>query len=271
VEWAADDAARRRAALEIVHVREPWESRLPVGSVRDLDDSLPDHCEGVVSAAAINARRRAPGIDVTTTLAGGEVIEAIMRESSTADEVVLGSRGMGGFAGLVLGSVGMGVAGHAHGPVVVVRGRQPAVRHEIVIGFDGSPASEAAMEYGFAQARARHARVRVVYAWQIPASSPLAVGYSQMLGDIFQTESAEFRQRLEPWKVKHPDVPVTEEAFCGHPVLALCDASRDADLVVVGSRGRGGFRSAMLGSVSHGVLHRARCAVAVVRPREERK
>ncbi|GAA1311182.1 hypothetical protein Psi02_54880 [Planotetraspora silvatica] len=78
--------------MKIMHVREPWETQYPVGDVSDRDDFL-DHCEGVVAAAADRARRRAPGIDVTTTLVSGEVIEEVMRESENANEVVLGSRG----------------------------------------------------------------------------------------------------------------------------------------------------------------------------------
>ncbi|GAA3820468.1 universal stress protein [Sphaerisporangium flaviroseum] len=271
VEWAADDAARRNAALKIVHVREQWGEGAPFHAMPGFEDSFTEYCEGVVAAAAERARERAPGIEVRTALATGAVIETLMGESVDAEEVVLGSRGMGGFAGLVLGSVGIGMAGHAPGPVVVVRAPAQAVYGEVVVGFDGSPCSEAALEYGFIQARARGARLRAVYAWQMPAFSPFAVGYSDVMGDLFKDQAGGFHQRVEPWQRKYPEVQVVGSAVCGHPIPALSDASRDADLIVVGSRGLRGLGSAVLGSVSHGVLHRAHCPVAVVRPREEEK
>ncbi|MDH2430822.1 universal stress protein [Sphaerisporangium sp. TRM90804] len=270
VEWAADDAARGNAALRIVHVREQWGDGAPFHAMPGFEDSLSEYCDGVVAAAAARARQRAPGIEVETVLARGAVVETLTGEAERAEEVVLGSRGMGGFAGLVLGSVGMAMAGHAPGPVVIVRGRRQHVFGEIVVGFDGSPGSEAALEYAFDQARARHARLRVVHAWQTPVFSPFALGYSDLMGDVFRSQAELFQQRLDPWKGKHPEVTVAGTAVCEHPTSALSDASRDADLVVVGSRGLGGVGSALLGSVSHGVLHRAHCPVAVVRPRPDR-
>ncbi|MEU6998694.1 universal stress protein, partial [Nonomuraea sp. NPDC046570] len=95
---------------------------------------------------------------------------------------------------------------------------------------------------------------------------PYAGTHGRLL-DIPGEESEAARQRLIPWRVKHPDVQMNESAVCEHPVSALAEASRTADLVVVGSRGLGGFASAVLGSVSHGILHHAHCPVAVVRPR----
>ncbi|MEW9529543.1 universal stress protein [Microbispora sp. NPDC049125] len=267
VEWAADDAARRGAALRVVHVREEWAHEYPFHAVPGFDESLTEYCEGVVGAAAERARGRAPGVEVTTALAEGTVIGSLMAEAGDAGEIVLGSRGMGGFTGLVLGSVSIGVAGRAPCPVVVVRGPSQAVHGEVVVGLDGSSHSEAALEYGFAQARLRKARLRAVHAWQIPASSPFALGYADVLDEVFQRESAGFRRRLEPWRDKHPDVEVAESVVSGHPVAALSDASRQADLVVVGSRGLGRVAAAVLGSVGHGVLHHAHCPVAVVRPR----
>lgn len=271
VEWAADDAVRKEAALKIVHVREVWAHDFPFHQVPGFNESLSEHCEGVVAAAADSVRERIPGIDVTTALLTGAVIEQLTNESTGADEVVLGSRGMGGFAGLVLGSVGLGVAGHAAGPVVIVRGLQQTVHDEIVVGFDGSAHSDVALEYAFDQARLRGARLRVVYAWQMAALSPFAIGYTDVIGEAFRSESEAAQQRLAPWRLKYPEVEVVDSPVCGHPIPALSDASRQADLVVLGSRGRGAFGSAVLGSVSHGVLHRAHCPVAVVRPRKQER
>lgn len=267
LEWAADDARRRGAALRIVHVREPWAHEYPFHAVKGFAQSYGDFCEGVLAAAAERAREVAPGLEVTTELADGTVVETLRAGSAAADALVLGSRGVGGFAGMVLGSVGLGLAGHAAGPVVVVRKPHRDEYHEVVVGFDGSSHSEAALEFAFEEARARRGRVHAVYAWEMPAFSPFAVGYGAALEEIFGNESRAARLRLAPWRDKHPDVPLVESAICGHPVPALAEASLVADLVVVGSRGLSDVRGALLGSVSHGVLHRAHCPVAVVRPR----
>ncbi|MFI6596595.1 universal stress protein [Nonomuraea sp. NPDC050536] len=262
VHWAADDACRRGLPLRIVHVCEDF-SLLPDEAL----ETQRNYCEGLVAAAADRARERAPGLQITTERTTGNVVEGLIAEAGEADCVVLGSRGLGGFTGLLVGSVGLGVAGHSPGPVVIVRGSAEAAHGEVVAGFDGSPAAEAALEYAFQQARARKARLRVMYAWRMPITGPYAFGMADTIRNIEQGEVEPARERLAPWPGKYPDVPVVEDVVCGHPAYALSNASESADLVVVGSRGLGGFASAVLGSVSHAVLHHAACPVAVVRPR----
>ncbi|MBX6384571.1 MAG: universal stress protein [Microbispora sp.] len=268
LEWAAEDARRRGTALRIVHVREPWAHTYPFHAIEGFAQSYSEFCEGVLAAAADRAREIAPGVEITTDLAEGTVVETLRARSVGAAALVVGSRGMGGFSGLILGSVGLGLAGHTEVPVVVVRKPQRNKYHEVVVGFDGSLHSEAALEFAFEEARVRRGRVHAVYAWEMPVLSPFAVGYGAALEEIFDNERRAARLRLAPWRDKHPDVPLVETAVCGHPVPALADASLVADLVVVGSRGLGGVRGALIGSVSHAVLHRAHCPVAVVRPRE---
>ncbi|MET8142569.1 universal stress protein [Sphaerisporangium sp. NPDC005288] len=269
VDWAADDAARAGGALRIVHVREPWANEYPFHRVEGFDQSLTDYCEGVLAKAAERAGERAPGLAVTTELVTGAVVERLLDESGRADAIVLGSRGMGGFTGLMVGSVGVALAGHAAGPVVVVRDLPRERFGEIAVGVDGSPHSEAALEFAFEQARRREARVHAVYAWAVPVFSPLAAGYTDVMRDVFESGTQRLRQWLAPWRERYPEVPVAESAVCGHPTPALVEASEKADLLVAGSRGLGGFRGAVLGSVGHGALHGSHCPVAVVRPREE--
>ncbi|MEV1178321.1 universal stress protein, partial [Nonomuraea sp. NPDC049784] len=166
-----------------------------------------------------------------------------------------------------LGSVGMAVAGHAAGPVVIVR-TPSALRHDrIVVGYDGSEYSQAAMAYAVEQARARGAQLHVVSAWHMPALSPYAVAYGSLIEDLMGQEARAARERVEPWRESNPDLVITDAQPCEPPVKALVEAAQMADVVVVGSRGLGGFASAVLGSVSHGVLHHATCPVAVVRRR----
>ncbi|MDR8412540.1 universal stress protein [Nonomuraea sp. 3-1Str] len=260
VEWAAVDARRRGLALRVVHVCEQWGP--PAGST--------EYCSAMLETAADRARALAPDADVSSGMLSGGVIDALVGESILAESMVLGSRGLGGFAGMVLGSVSMAVAGHAACPVVVVR-RTAVVQHgQVVVGYDGSEHSQAAMEYAVEQARARNAQLHVLYAWQMPVYSPYATGYGGLIQDAYQQEVRMAAERVVPWREKNPDIRIVDDQVCEHPVSALMKAALTADLVVIGSRGLGGFVSAVLGSVSHGVLHHVACPVAVVRPRKER-
>ncbi|MFF4622465.1 universal stress protein [Nonomuraea jabiensis] len=256
VEWAAADAQRRGLAVRIVHVCQQWPH-----------SESTEYCAGALEAAADRARQVAKGVEVTTEMLKGNVIDDLIAESRSADSLVVGSRGLGGFAGMVLGSVSMAVAGHSAGPVVVVRAPSGLQHDRVVVGYDGSGHSEAAMTYAIEQARARGAQLHVVFAWQVPAFSSYAVTYSSLLERIVRAEARTARERVVPWRESNPDLVITDEQLCEHPVKALMEAARTADLVVVGSHGLSGFASAVLGSVSHGVLHHVSCPVAVVRPR----
>ncbi|MFI9846618.1 universal stress protein [Nonomuraea sp. NPDC051941] len=256
VEWAAADAQRRDLAVRIVHVCEQWPH-----------SESTEYCTRALEAAADRARELTRGVEVTTEMLKGNVIDDLIAESNSADTLVVGSRGLGGFAGMVLGSVSMAVAGHAAAPVIVVRAPSALWHGRVVVGYDGSGHSEAAMAYAVEQARARGAQLHVVSAWQVPVFSPYAVTYSSLIEDVMRQEAHVARERVTPWRESNPDLVITDEQPCEHPVKGLMDAARTADLVVVGSRGLGGFTSAMLGSVSHGVLHHVGCPVAVVRPR----
>ncbi|MEU8404415.1 universal stress protein [Nonomuraea sp. NPDC048892] len=260
VEWAAADAKNRRLPLKIVHVCEQWRS--------DIDGGK--YCAGVLETAADLARAIDGSIEVDAELSAGNVVESLIAQSASADSTVLGSRGVGGFAGLVLGSVTLAVAGHAQGPVVVVRA-PAATRHDrIVVGDDGSGAAQEAMLYAVEQARARRARIVAVHAWQQSVVSAYGADFADLLADAFQEECRAAQERIASWRERHRDVEITGRQISEHPVPALVDASASADLVVVGSRGLGGFASAVLGSVGHGLLHHAACPVAVVRPRHVR-
>ncbi|MFC4016061.1 universal stress protein [Nonomuraea purpurea] len=257
--WAAEDAARRGLPLRIVHVREPWCAEHPLSASSD-QETLTERCEKLLADAAGRARGLAPETPVSTTLMTGAVIERLKSESETADTVVVGSRGLGGFAGLVLGSVGHGLAGYAESPVVIVR-RLPRERGgEVVVGYDGSPCAEMALEYAWTQATARRARLHILHGLRYPHLAPHPTGY----GPVPVDDTAEIERHLAAWQDGHGGVELIRSMSFEHPIAALATSSRTADLVVVGSRGLGGYSRALLGSVSHGVLHRAHCPVAVV-------
>ncbi|NAS26004.1 universal stress protein [Herbidospora sp. NEAU-GS84] len=266
VEYAARDAARRNAALRIVHVWPP----LTVGD-NEVHATERAHHEGIVAEAQRRAWDCAPDIEISAQLIRGDVIDRLNQEAMGADEVVIGSRGMGGFAGLILGSVGLALAGHTAGPVVVVRKSPRHTYGELVVGYDGSEESETALDYAFAEAQRRQARLKLVYAWQPPVLAASAAGYGALIQHWFDEQTTFVRQRLAPWTEKFPTVPVEHVGVCGHPVYVLSEESRTADLVIVGSRGRGVIRSTALGSVGHGLLHRAHCPIAIVTEKEDRR
>lgn len=269
VRWAADDALRAHAPLRIVHAidRRPYDiARFDVGAWSEAQARA---SRALLDDAVHVALERQPGIEVTTESVEGNPVVVLREQARHAEELVVGSRGRGGFAGAVLGSVSMQVAGHAHGTVVVVRPTAPEeIRGEIVVGIDDSGNCEPAVEYAFEQARRRGCALRAIYAWQLPVHV-LAPEVTYDIDEVRQAQADVARERLAARRERYPQVAVTEEVVSAHPVDALVDASAKADLVVVGSHGRGAIRSLVLGSVSRGVLHHARCTVAVVRSHDE--
>ncbi|TYB60299.1 universal stress protein [Nonomuraea sp. PA05] len=259
LDWAAQDAGRRGLPLRIVHVREPWCAEHPPDATGE-HDTLTTRCERLLAGAARRARDSAPETSISTALVTGAVTERLRSEAETADTVVVGSRGLGGFAGLVLGSVGLGLAACAACPVVVVRRLPRAPSGEIVVGYDGSPAADQALEYAARQAAVGRGRLRVLHGLRHPPAAPHPVGF----GPVPVDDSDGIEQRLSDWRGRHPGVDLTVSMSFEHPIAALAAASRTADLVVVGAVGLSGVSCARLGSVGHSVLHRAHCPVAVV-------
>ncbi|WP_055478615.1 universal stress protein [Sphaerimonospora mesophila] len=264
VEWAADDAARKRLPLRIVHVLDRLPYDIPRYPIPDVYDHLSRSGGQILDEAERTARERWPDVEVTVEMAEGDPVHILRRQAEHALELVVGSRGLGGFTGMLLGSVSMHVAGQVEVPVVVVRPGAATVHSEIVAGFDGSPESEAALAYAFEEAVVRGGRLRVVHAWQMP----VYVYAPELAYDMDETRQAHedfVTDRLTAWRERYPGVDTVLDAVSAHPVTALVEASAEADLLVVGSRGRGAVRSLVLGSVSRAVLHHARCPVAVVR------
>ncbi|MGP3963825.1 universal stress protein [Nonomuraea sp. 3N208] len=264
VEWAAGDAFRMRLPLRIVHAvdRSPYQ----IGKYPNvaLPDVLLGEGQRVLREAEALARECQPTVEVETQNVEGTPAVVLRDQAEDATEVVVGSRGLGGFAGALLGSVSMHVAGHVHCPVVVVRGEPRSVHGEVVAGADDSPECEPALAYAFEQAKLRGAALRVVHAWQLPVHA-FAPEAAYDMDEVRAAQQQIIRNRVEALSKDYPDVRVVEAAVSAHPVDALTEASEQADLLVVGSHGRGALGSMLLGSVSRGVLHHARCPVAVVR------
>ncbi|MFC5748285.1 universal stress protein [Actinomadura rugatobispora] len=264
VDWAADEAALRHRPLRIVHSLDAARRELPLVSSSQAARAVSAAGKGILDEAGHRARERHPGIDVTTELIAESTAAVLHDRSEDAFELVVGHRGLGGFTSMMLGSTGLRVAAHAACPVVIVRGDALTRHDEIVVGIDliGDPA--VALGYAFEAAAVRDALVRVVHAWQMGAA---LVDLKQAI-DVSEAEErtrSEVLQRVEPWRKEHPGIEVTEEVVREHPVTALTDASRNADLVVVGALDHHWYKNPWLGSVSHGVIHHAHCPVAVAR------
>jgi nucleotide-binding universal stress UspA family protein len=265
VRWAAGEARRRDLPLRVTYVYE-WQ-------VRDdgYDASDPDfvrkRAEGVAGTMVHEARTVAPRLAVEGDPVIGHPAARLLAEAGDAELVVVGSRGRGGFAGLLLGSVSRRVATHAPGPVVVVRGREVA-EGPVAVGVDDSPVADLVLRTAFDQASGRGCALTVVRSF-LP-DLPLWVGNVRaaevQTPDQDAAELARLEEQLAPWRDKYPetrvDVVVTHQSAAG----ALVEASRHARLVVVGSRGHGVFAGSLLGSVGLQLLHHAECPVYIARP-----
>ncbi|TQS26735.1 universal stress protein [Microbispora sp. KK1-11] len=263
--WAAREADLRGVPLHIANAIPAWAcSTARQGPYTSVAAWMRDGAAAVLGAAAERVRAEAPRVPVDTAILAGDPRSALVEAAVDADLLVLGNHGLGGFRGLLLGSVAYGVAGRAPCDVVVVREVPSAPRPEIVVGIDGSPACAKVLDFAFAEAALRGTGLRAVHAY-----SPLEAGGGfAPLPDDFDDEKVEvrmIREALAGRRERYPDVKVVEEAVRGHPVDVLRHASASADLLVIGSRGHGEFMGLVLGSVCQAMLHYARCPMVVVR------
>ncbi|MCX4510675.1 universal stress protein [Streptomyces sp. NBC_01619] len=263
LDWAADEAARRGAPLQLVHAVLP-----ATHHVRGAEDTA--HHKGLrrlgdeaLDKATVRAHERHPELEVTAFVADGTPAKVLVRRSAHARLLVLGSRGLGRLAeALSTLSTTVPVSAHAACPVAVVpeAGRLVEEPPYLVVGLDGSPSAEAALDHALEAAAARGASVRAVWVWQRP-----------LLGLCDEEAALEAcRRHLHEVVDRRADVyrnvPLSQNVLRGHPVDALAAAAENSLAVVVGRRGREGFTGMRLGSVPHGLLHRASCSVITVPP-----
>ncbi|MFF7969850.1 universal stress protein [Streptomyces sp. NPDC007905] len=268
VEWAAREARLRGLPLKIVHV---WESVPEPGAQAPLP--------GEESAKDVQLRH--PGVEVLTDQLTGNPAEALCATADAAELMVLGSRGLGGIGGFMVGSVSLAVIAHAERPVVLVRSGEQAVDEHrtdaagvpsaatpflpVVLGLDTGTPSETLLEFAFDAAVRRGASLRVVHGWvEPPTSFYRFYGDAELYGSLEREHATVLADVLRPWRQKFPDTEVIEASRCGGAAQVLVTASRDACLVIAGRRVRTRPLGAHIGHVAHAVLHHVSAPVAVV-------
>jgi nucleotide-binding universal stress UspA family protein len=251
-EFAADEARRRDLPLLVQHCF-MWPSLYP--PLLDPDPSDPGpraRASTLLDHTTQTLRGKHPDLDIDGQLRNGPPAAMLVDASHRAALIVLGHRGSGGFAGLHVGSVAIHTAAHAHCPVVVVRGRPHLPGEPVVLGIDGSPESAVARAFAFETARQRHAQLKVVAVWPPAAlDRPADEALVAHLGDLPD---------------RYPDVALVPRLVGGESAAgALIAEARDSSVIVVGSRGLGGLRGILLGSVGRALIAHAPCPVVIVR------
>ena len=272
LDWAVRQAALEGRELVVVHA-----CGVP-GAMQDFEDIVANE-RGLMSVGRSIAREAVRearltdatiGVDGVVTMGHAETV--LGEASESADMIVLGARGRGTVASALLGSVSATLARESHCPVIIIRAFDEAPEKDerpVVVGVDGTPVSSAAVEFAFRMASLRAAPLTLLHAtWDLrEQAAPIADlrSYAEKV-NLSEEEERLVAETVAGLCEKYPDVVVTETYRRGEPVRQLVEASREASLVVVGSRGRRLLATTLLGSVSRGVAERAYCPVAVVRP-----
>ena len=268
IRWATHEAVMRRAALTLAHVVAPVVASWPMGPMHaNITEWQQDNAQHVLEQALKTVRATVPESqlpDVHTETLESSVVPTLIQASEKKQMIVVGSRGSGALGRLLLGSVSAGLVHHAMCPVAVIRPEPAFSRGDapVLLGVDGSPASEAATALAFDEASRRGVGLVALHAWSDVAVFPiLGMDWRE-----YESEGHEIlAERLAGWQEQYPDVQVQRRLVCDQPARWLIRESEHAQLVVVGSRGRGGFASTWLGSVSSAVAQSANIAVLVVR------
>lgn len=270
VGWAAAEAHRRHGRLHLV-------SAYPAtGYAAGVADVIP----GITQGDALSERQRLVqseltavhrGLRVTGAVVREDPVRLLLREAEHALMLVVATRSAGRLSHVALGSVAFGVTARAHVPVVVVR---PGTEHAdplgpVVVGVDGTAVGDKALAFAFATASARRSPLLAVHAWDaekaFDPAVPGAAGWSSVR-DLEDVERVVLAERLAGWRERYPDVPVERALLTERPTDALERLSKQAQLVVVGSRGRNRLAGMVLGSTSQHLIVHGGCPVAVVRP-----
>ncbi|WP_030664734.1 universal stress protein [Streptomyces rimosus] len=266
---AADEAARRGTSLEIV-CGWPWGKHpLPDFGVTDETGRLLySSARRLMDAATERVRARAGRVAVSESLTTESAARALLRCGRDAALTVVGTRGHGGFTGLLLGSVSLRVAAHCTTPLMVVRGEGGDEHHRVLAGVE-SEADTDALHFAFQEARRRGDALRVLHAWQYPAAprGSRATSYHLSWDELEQLrKGAETvsQYAAAPLRETYPDIEVHADTVCQSAGKALVEASRNADVAVLAAHRSTRHVGLQLGPVTHAMLHHAHCPVVLV-------
>lgn len=269
IAWGAREAAMRHLPITLLHAVPPIVVGWPVGQLySEMPDWQKDKAQTVIERAyktATASLGESTPPETHTKMVYSNVLPALIEASKDAWMIVVGSEGLGTLGRLLLGSVATGLLHHAHCPVAVIRSEESAIQDStapVLLGVDGSPASEAATALAFDEASRRGVPLKALHVWS-------DVGVFPLLGMDWNERESQgqemLAERLAGWQEQYPDVHVERLLFCDTPSRWLLQESEEAQLVVVGSRGRGGFTGMLLGSVSSAVAQAAKVPVIVTR------
>lgn len=275
VAWAAREAESRGLPLSLVHVAPPIV--VPTAPWPELPDAAglavyeEDRRRQIVEHAhklAVEAASALPASQLRTTVINGPIVPTLVDLSAHADMIVVGCLGESAVNRTLLGSVSSGVVHHAHCPVAVIHDERPTPPDApVVVGVDGSAASELATAIAFDEASRRNVDLIALHAWtdmgplEFPSPNWAPIEFENLKA----REEEVLAERLSGWQERYPDVTVRRIVVCDRPALRLLEHADAAQLVVVGNRGRGGFAGMLLGSVSTAIVHTAQIPVIVAR------
>ena len=275
VRWAARDAALRNVPLTLVHIADaPVPEWLEVAALagfrRSQDHPARDFIESAIKAAEESTRDCGP-VQIDSKVFHSATIPTLVGISAEVEMVVVGDRGhSAGLSRGLLGSVSSALVYHAHCPVAVIHHDLAvignAARAPVLVGIDGSPASEAATAIAFEEASRRRVGLMALHAWTDPrVSDPKGLNQDSKWDAQLSEEEETLAERLAGWHERYPDVGIRRRIEIGDPARWLIEASEQAQLVVVGSHGCSRFRGVLLGSVGAAVVNRAKLPVIVAR------
>ncbi|MCY0944494.1 universal stress protein [Streptomyces antarcticus] len=264
VTWAADEARRRGLSLRVLHVwsLDPDVHSPLIGSRTRQGMTEPDPR---TTAEWIRGTHR--GLEVHTQQRCGEPAAVLCEAAEESELLVVGSRGLGGFTGFIVGSVALSVVARTRHPVVLVPGPEPMPGGDVVLGVDLSHPCDEVLDYAFSQAHRLGVPLRVVHSPHRPGGSggdAEEAAAAMAPGTAASATARTLTQVINQWRHAFPGLHVTGEIRPGHPARRLLEAAHSAGLVVIGRRNRDSRLGPHTGTVTRAVLHRCRTPVAVI-------
>ncbi len=277
VRWAAREAELRNLPLAVVSVLAPvvqaggpWpEVPVPEEYVRIQQAEATDVVDKAVRSAADGT---AAALQITGEVVLGPIVATLVNMSARADMMVVGCRGEDAVSRALLGSVSSGLVHHAHCPVAIIHAEElPSERAPVVVGIDGSPTSELATAIAFDEASRRGVDLVALHAWSDMGPIEFASANWAPIEwrNIKVAEEEVLSERLSGWNDQYPDVTVHRVVVCDRPGPRLLERAGEAQLLVLGSHGRGGFPGMLLGSVCNAVVNSAQIPVIIARSAAE--